>query len=104
LPDNFTSVHRGVIVAQAVARRLSAICPFRDFAIEGGLMSYGVDLLDLYGRAPTYVDPILQGAKPADLPMQAPAKIDLIINLKAAKAPGLAVPRFLIARADGVIE
>ena len=104
MPDNFTSVHRGLIVAQAAKHRVPAMYPFRQFATEGGLMSYGADLLDLYRRVPSYVDRILQGAKPADLPVQAPAKIDLVINLKTAKALGLTVPRLLIARANEVIE
>jgi ABC-type uncharacterized transport system substrate-binding protein len=103
-PDNFTAVHRGLIIAQAAQHRVPAIYPFHYFATEGGLMSYGADLLDLYARTPSYVDRILRGAKPADLAVQAPAKVDLVINLKVAKALGLSVPRIMIARADEVIE
>ena len=103
-PDNFTAVHRGLIIAQAAQHRVPAIYPFHYFAKEGGLMSYGADLLDLYARTPSYVDRILRGAKPADLAVQAPAKVDLVINLKVAKALGLSVPRIMIARADEVIE
>jgi putative ABC transport system substrate-binding protein len=72
--------------------------------MEGGLMSCGADLLDLYRRTPSYVDRILRGSKPADLPVQAPSKVDLVINLRAAEALGLSVPRIVIARASEVIE
>ena len=104
MPDNFTSLHRRFVIAQATRHRMPAIYPFRYFAAEGGLMSYGVDLLELYKRAPSYVDRILRGAKVVDLPVQAPAKFELVINLKAAKALDLAVPRIILARADEVIE
>jgi putative ABC transport system substrate-binding protein len=104
MPDTFMTIHRGPIIAEAARLRMPAIYPFRYFATDGGLMSYGADLMDLYRRAPTYVDRILRGAKAADLPVQAPAKFVLIINMKAANALGLAVPRILIARADEVIE
>jgi putative ABC transport system substrate-binding protein len=104
MADNFTSFHRGLIVAQAARHRVPAIYPFRSFATEGGLMSYGADLLDLYRRVPTYIDRILRGASPADLPVQAPTKTDLVINLKAARELGLTVPRIMLARADEVIE
>ncbi len=104
MPDNFTTVHRGLIVAQAAQHKVPAIYPFRQFAIDGGLMSYGADLLDLYRRTPAYVDRILKGAKPTDLPVLAPAMFDFVINLKAAKALGLTVSRFMIARANEVVE
>jgi putative tryptophan/tyrosine transport system substrate-binding protein len=104
MPDNFTSVHRGLIVSLATRYRVPAIYPSRYFATAGGLVSYGADLLDLYRRVASYVDRILKGARPADLPVQSPGKIELVINLKIAKALGLTVPRLMLARADEVIE
>jgi putative ABC transport system substrate-binding protein len=104
MPDNFTSFHRTLIVSLAARLRIPAIYPYRYFVDEGGLLSYGIDVLDLYRRAPDYVDRILQGAKPADLPVQAPKKFELVINLKTARALGLSVPRILLAGADAVIE
>jgi ABC-type uncharacterized transport system substrate-binding protein len=104
MPDNFTSVHRGLIVALAARYRVPAIYPFRYFATDRGLMSYGADLIDLYRRIPSYIDRILKGAKPSDLPVQAPAQIQLVINLTVAKSLDLTVPRILLARADKVIE
>jgi putative ABC transport system substrate-binding protein len=104
MPDHFTTVHRSLIIAQATRYRLPAVYPFRYFATEGGLMSYGADLNDLYRRTATYVDRILRGTKPAELPVQAPAKFDLVINLRAARELGLTVSRILRARADEVIE
>jgi putative ABC transport system substrate-binding protein len=104
MPDNFTSVHRELIVSLAARLRIPAIYPYRYFVDEGGLLSYGIDVLDLFRRAPDYVDRILQGAKPADLPVQAPKKFELVINLKTARALGLVVPRILLAGADALIE
>jgi putative tryptophan/tyrosine transport system substrate-binding protein len=104
MPDNFTSFHRELIVSLAARLRIPAIYPYRYFVDEGGLLSYGIDILDLYRRAPDYIDRILQGAKPADLPVQAPKKFELVINLKTARALGVAVPRILLAGADALIE
>jgi ABC-type uncharacterized transport system substrate-binding protein len=104
LPDTFTTVHRRVIISAAASSDVPAIYPFRFMAGDGGLISYGVDLIDLYRRAAPYVDRILKGGKPADLPVQQPTKFEFAINLKAAKALGLDIPPTLLARADEVIE
>jgi putative ABC transport system substrate-binding protein len=104
MPDNFTSVHRQLIISLAAQFRIPAIYPYRYFADEGGLLSYGVGTLDLFRRAAEYVSRILRGAKPVDLPVQAPTKFELVINLKAARALGLIMPRTLLAGADQVIE
>ena len=104
MPDNFTSVHRKLIISLAVQFRIPTIYPYRYFADEGGLLSYGVDTSDLFRRAAEYVSRILRGAKPADLPVQAPTKFELVINLRTARALGLVVPRILLAGADQVIE
>jgi putative ABC transport system substrate-binding protein len=92
------------VTALAVKHRLPTISLFRHFAINGGLISYGPDLADLYFRAGGYVDKILKGAKPADLPIEQPTKFQLVINMKTAKALGLTVPPILLARADEVVE
>ena len=104
LPDNFNSVHRQIIISLAAQWRIPTVYSYRYFADEGGLLSYGVDVLDLFRRTPDYVDRILQGANPADLPVQSPRKFELVINLKTARALGLAVPRILFASADALIE
>ena len=104
LPDVSTGNNRDMIIALAARHRLPAVYPFRYFATSGGLFSYGTDVADLFRRAASYVDRILKGAKPGELPVQAPSKIELVINLKTAKALGLAVPPQLLARADEVIE
>jgi putative tryptophan/tyrosine transport system substrate-binding protein len=104
IPDNFTSVHRQLIISLAAQFRIPAIYPYRYFADEGGLLSYGVDTLDLFRRASEYVGRILRGADPADLPVQAPTKFELVINLKTAKALGIVIPRILLAGAEQVIE
>jgi putative tryptophan/tyrosine transport system substrate-binding protein len=102
--DSFIVAHRELVMGLAARHRLPAIYPFRYFAKEGGLVSYGVDRDDSYRRVAAYVDRILRGAKPADLPVEAPTKFELVINLKTAKALALTVPPLLIARADEVIE
>jgi ABC-type uncharacterized transport system substrate-binding protein len=96
--------HRELIAALAVRHKLPAAYPADFFASAGGLISYGPDRVDLFRRAAGYVDRILKGEKPADLPVQAPTKYELVINLKAAKAIDLAIPPTLLARADEVIE
>ena len=104
VPSPLVAVNRERIIAFAAEYRLPAVYPFRFFAISGGLVSYGVDTGDLYRSAASYVDRILKGAKPADLPVQQPTKFELVINLKTAKALGLEIPPTLLARADQVIE
>jgi ABC-type uncharacterized transport system substrate-binding protein len=104
LTSPFATLHRDLIVALAARFGLPAIYPYPFFAKAGGLISYGPDFPDQYRRAAGYVDRILRGEKPADLPVQAPTKYELVINLKTAKALGLEVPSSLLARADEVIE
>jgi len=103
-PDNFSYVHRKMIFALAARHRLPAVYPFRFMAREGGLVSYGVDLGETFPRAAEYINRILGGARPADLPVQAPTKFELVINLKTANQLGLSVSPTLLARADEVIE
>ena len=98
------TLHRDLIITLAVRHKLPAVYFERFFVAEGGLISYGADFVDQFGRAAGYVDRILKGEKPADLPVQAPTKYELVINLKTAKALGLDVPATLLARADEVIE
>jgi putative ABC transport system substrate-binding protein len=104
LPDVSTGNNRDLIIALAARHRLPAVYPFRHFATRGGLFSYGTDVADLFRRAASYVDRILKGAKPSELPVQAPVKFELVINMKTAKALGLDVPVQLQQRADEVIE
>jgi putative tryptophan/tyrosine transport system substrate-binding protein len=99
-----TGFHRDLIVPLAARHRLPAVYPFRYYVADGGLISYGPNTIDLARRAAGYVDRILKGEKPADMPVQAPTKYELILNLKTAKALGLTVPPSLLARADEVIE
>ena len=104
MSDTFTVVHRDLIIALAAQYRLPAIYPFRFEAIDGGLISYGTDQADQYRRAAAYVDRILKGEKPADMPVQLPVKFEMVINLKTARTLGFAIPNTLLARADEVIE
>jgi putative tryptophan/tyrosine transport system substrate-binding protein len=104
VPGPVTTVHREKIIALADQRLVPAIYMFRAFVVSGGLASYGVDNLELYRGAASYVDRILRGEKPGDLPVQAATKFELVINLKTAKKLGLEVPTFVLARTDEVIE
>jgi putative ABC transport system substrate-binding protein len=97
-------VHRELIITQAAKHQLPAVYPLSLFVVEGGLISYGSDALDPHRRVAGYVDRILKGEKPADLPVQNPTKYELVINLKTAKELGLQVPPTLLALADEVIE
>jgi putative ABC transport system substrate-binding protein len=97
-------IHRELIVTLAARYKLPAVYPLGFFAVAGGLISYGPDGIEPHRRAAGYVDRILKGEKPADLPVQAPTKYELVLNLKTAKALGLDVPASVLARADEVIE
>ena len=104
IPDTFTIAHRGMMIAVAAQHRLPTFYPFRLFVADGGLFYYGTESIELYRRAASYVDRILRGTSPAELPIQYPTKFELIINLKTANALGLTIPPSLLARADEVIE
>jgi putative ABC transport system substrate-binding protein len=102
--SGFAIVHRELIVTLAARYKLPAVYPLRVFATAGGLIAYAADAIEPHRRAAAYVDRILKGEKPADLPVQAPTKFELVINLKTAKTLGLTVPEWLLASADEVIE
>ena len=104
MPDLFNTINRDLIIALAARYRVPAIYFFRSFPDAGGLMSYGGDFAEQYPKAAGYIDRILKGDKPADLPVQMPTKVSLVINLKTAKALGLTTPQSLLATADEVIE
>jgi putative ABC transport system substrate-binding protein len=104
MPDIFTNLHRAPIVSAAARNNVPAVYSTSPFARDGGLLSYGADAVDLFRRAATYVDRILRGAKPGDLPVQFPVKYEMIVNLKTAKALGLTVPQSILLRADEVLE
>jgi putative tryptophan/tyrosine transport system substrate-binding protein len=104
VPNAFTTVHRAPIISAAAQNNVPAVYWLSGFARDGGLLSYGPDLLDIWRRTATYVDRILRGEKPADLPVQLPTKFQMVVNLKTAKALGLTVPQSILVRADEVIE
>ncbi len=104
MPDSFLNAHRVEITSLAARYRLPAVYPYRLYTKVGGLLSYGNDVFDNYRRAAGYVDRILKGEKPSELPVQAPVKFELVINMKTAKVLGIEVPPSLLARADEVIE
>jgi putative ABC transport system substrate-binding protein len=104
VPSAFVTIHRGLIIAKAAQYQLPAVYGFGYYAASGGLIAYGIDVTDMYRRSAAYIDRILNGTNAGDLPVQAPNKFQLIVNLKTAKALGLAVLPTLLARADEVIE
>jgi len=103
-PPSSLVIHRDLIITLAARNKLPAVYPNRLFSTHGGLMAYGADSLDQYHRAASYVDRILKGEKPADLPVQAPVKYQLVINVRTANAMGIVIPPTLLALADEVIE
>jgi putative ABC transport system substrate-binding protein len=104
MQDVFTQTHRAPIISAAARNNMPAVYWSSDFARDGGLLSYGIDLVDTLRRAASYVDRILRGAKPSELPVQLPTKYELVINLKTAKVLGLTIPETLLATADEVIQ
>jgi putative ABC transport system substrate-binding protein len=104
MPDVFMDVHRGLIISAAARNNVPAVYYLSAYARDGGLLSYGVDPVESFRRAAPYVDRILRGARPADLPVQFPTKFEMVVNLKAAKAIGLSIPESFLLRADEVIE
>jgi putative ABC transport system substrate-binding protein len=104
MPDIFTLAHRAPIISAAARNRVAAVYNQSAFATDGGLLSYGTDQVDTFRRAASYVDRILRGEKPGDLPVQFPVKFEMVLNLKTAKALGLAVPPSILLRADEQIE
>jgi putative ABC transport system substrate-binding protein len=104
MPDAFLAAHRAPVILAAARNDVPAVYWLSAFPRDGGLLSYGVDLLDTFRRAATYIDRILRGAKPSELPVQLPTKFEMVVNLKTAKALGLAVPPSIMLRADEVIE
>jgi putative ABC transport system substrate-binding protein len=104
MPDAFTNARRAPIISAAARNNVPAVYAYSSYAREDGLLSYGVDLSDNFRRAASYVDRILRGAKPGDLPVEFPSKFEMVVNLKTAKALGLTVPQSILLRADEVIE
>jgi putative ABC transport system substrate-binding protein len=104
IPDNFLIVHRAPIISAAAQNNVPAVYWGSVFVRDGGLLSYGPDLVDIFRRAADYVDRILRGAKPGDLPVQFPTKYETVLNLKTAKAIGLTIPETMLATADEVIQ
>jgi putative ABC transport system substrate-binding protein len=104
MPDSFTEIHRALIISLAARNNIPAVYQTPVFARDGGLLSYGADFQDIFHRAARYVDQILHGARPSELPVQLPTKYLMVINLRTAKALGLTVPPTLLATADEVIE
>jgi putative ABC transport system substrate-binding protein len=103
-PGPFTGAHRALIISAAARNNIPAVYYESTFARDGALLSYGTDTVDIFRRAATYVDRILRGAKPGDLPVQFPTKFEMAVNLKTAKALGITVPQSILLRADEVIE
>ena len=104
MPDAFVSVHRASIISAAARNKVPAVYSLSEFARDGGLLSYGVDRIDRFRGAASYVDRILRGAKPAELPVQLPTKFEMVVNRKTANALGLVIPPSIMLRADEVIE
>ena len=104
VPDVFLNAHRAPLISAAARNNVPAVYYVSDYARDGGLLSYGVDLVDLFRRGASYVDRILRGVKPGDLPVQFPTKFEMVVNRKTATALGLAIPPSILLRADEVIE